>query len=84
MFFKHQTDKTETRGATLLSGGDPWPRTSVFINNTKLSKYDKKISKTTPTVNTKISAYDTVVLSLVTSDDSVTVKPHDKTNKNPY
>ena len=53
---------------------------NVFVNNTKLSKYDKKVSKTTPTVNTKISAYDKVV-SLVTSDDSVTAKPQDESKK---
>ena len=47
-------------------------KTDVFVQNAKLSKYDKKVSKTTPTVNTKISAYDKVV-SLVTSDDSVTI-----------
>ncbi len=52
----------------------------VFVNHIKLSKYDKKVSKTTPTVNSKISAYDKVV-SLVTSDDSVTAKPQDESNK---
>ena len=54
--------------------------TYVFIHNTKLSKYDKKVSKTTPIVNTKISAYDKVV-SLLTSDDSVTAKPQDDSKK---
>ena len=52
----------------------------VFIHNANLSNYDKKVSKTTPTVNISISAYDKVV-SLVTSDDSVAVKQHDETNK---
>ena len=58
-------------------------KTDVFVHNPKLSKYDKKVSKTTPTVNTKISAYGKVV-SLVTSDDSVAVKKHDEININKF
>ena len=55
-------------------------KTDVFVHNPKLSKYDKKVSKTTPTVNTKISAYDKVV-SLVTSDNSVPLKQPEESKK---
>ena len=46
----------------------------MFVNNIKLDKVDKKKeSKTTPHVNTKISAYDRVV-QLVTHDNTEVVK----------
>ena len=43
---------------------------NMFVNNITLDKVDKKKeSKTTPHVNTKISAYDRVV-QLVTNDNT--------------
>ena len=47
---------------------------TIFVNNIKLDKVDKKKeSKTTPHVNTKVSAYDRVV-QLVTNDNIDVVK----------
>ena len=48
----------------------------IFANNIKLDK--KEESKTTPHVNVKVSAYDTIV-QLVTNDNSV--RNHSKRSK---
>ena len=54
---------------------------TIFVNNIKLDKVDKKKeSKTTPHVNTKISAYDRTV-QLVTNDNPE-VKPQQEEQKN--
>ena len=50
----------------------------IFVSNIKLDKVDKKKeSKTTPHVNTKISAYDRVV-QLVTIDNSEVKPPQEE------
>ena len=51
----------------------------IFVNTIKVDK--KKESKTTPNVNTKISAYDRVV-QIVTNNDNNEMKPEeDSQNK---
>ena len=53
-------------------------KTNIFVSNIKLNKVDKKKeSKTTPYVNTKISAYDRVV-QLVTNDNSEVKPPQEE------
>ena len=53
----------------------------MFLSNIKLDKVDrKKASKTTPHVNTKISAYDRVVQS-VTNDNSEVKPPQEEQQK---
>ena len=54
---------------------------NIFVNNIKLDKVDKKKeSKTTPHVNTKISAYDRVV-QLVTNDIPEVKPPQEEQKK---
>ena len=54
---------------------------NMFVSNIKLDKVDKKKeSKTTPHVNTKISAYDRVV-QLVTHDNSEVKPPQEEQQK---
>lgn len=53
-------------------------KTNIFVNHIKLDKVDKKKeSKTTPHVNTKISAYDRIV-QLVTNDRSGVSDPTER------
>lgn len=52
---------------------------TIFTNDIKLNKSDKKNSNSTPNVTTKISAYDRIV-SIVTHDDN-TVKPDESSKK---
>ena len=55
---------------------------NIFVNTIKVDK--KKESKTTPNVNTKISAYDRVV-QIVTNNDNNEIKPEEEeSNKNTY
>ena len=52
--------------------------TNIFVSNITLDEVDKKKeSKTTPHVNTKISAYDRVV-QLVTNDNSEVKPPQEE------
>ena len=48
---------------------------NIFVNTIKVDK--KKESKTTPNVNTKISAYDRVV-QIVTNNDNNEIKPEEE------
>ena len=50
----------------------------MFVNTIKVDK--KKESKTTPNVNTKISAYDRVV-QIVTNNDNNEIKPEEEAKK---
>ena len=52
---------------------------TIFTNDIKLNKSDKKNSNSTPNVTTKISAYDRIV-SIVTHDDN-TVKQDESVKK---
>ena len=54
-------------------------KTNNFVNANNLHKADKK-DKSTPHVNVKVSAYDKVV-TLVTNDDTGTVKVNDESEK---
>ena len=51
---------------------------NMFVNTIKVDK--KKESKTTPNVNTKMSAYDRVV-QIVTNNDNNEIKPEEEANK---
>ena len=54
---------------------------NIFVNTIKVDK--KKESKTTPNVNTKISAYDRVV-QIVTNNDNNEIKPEEEAKKSTY
>ena len=49
----------------------------IFVNTIKVDKKKEKESKTTPHVNTKISAYDRVV-QIVTNNDNNEIKPEEE------
>ena len=56
---------------------------NIFVNAIKVDKKKEKESKTTPHVNTKISAYDRVV-QIVTNNDNNEIKPEEEAKKNTY
>ena len=51
---------------------------NIFVNTIKVDK--KRESKTTPNVNTTISAYDRVV-QIVTNNDNNEIKPEEEAKK---